>query len=280
MGSQRGLVRTHPQQPLTIGLLEEHRARCHRGGGLGARSSPSPLRCPPPTPQHAAQPRKTAVDTPVREAAGLTGRQASRPPSAGAGREGVRWGPEAVGTGRERLGLPRVRDLACRPELLWAPRRVGQTCRPQPGPDTSREMGLAGCTLKATQGARGATRACPPPPRTPQQAPPPTPPPHTPRRASSCRPNPPPPRTGRLTEPGHRTTSSHRTLCTGLPQRLDPNLPLSCGDQSYVQQPGPCSIQGEWQRLWEAWPDPRARGGVEGKPHSRGHNQHQPRPQS
>ena len=130
--------------------------------GLGARSSPSPLRCPPPTPQHAAQPRKTAVDTPVREAAGLTGRQASRPPSAGAGREGVRWGPEAVGTGRERLGLPRVRDLACRPELLWAPRRVGQTCRPQPGPDTSREMGLAGCTLKATQGARGATRACPP----------------------------------------------------------------------------------------------------------------------
>lgn len=47
--------------------------------------------------------------------------QASSPPSGGAGREGVRRGPEAVGTGRGRLGLPRVQDLACRPELLWAP---------------------------------------------------------------------------------------------------------------------------------------------------------------
>lgn len=78
----------------------------------------------------------------------------------------------------------------------------------------------------------------------PTAGPPPTPPPHTPRRASSCRPNPPPPRTGRLTEPGHCTASSHRTLCTGLPQRLDPNLPLSCGDQSYAQQPEPCPIPG------------------------------------
>jgi hypothetical protein len=121
LGLPGGLIRTHPQRPLTVGLLEEHRGRRHGGGCLGAQGSPSPLRCPPPALQHAARPRETTVDTPVREVAGRTGRQASSPPSGGAGREGVRRGPEAVGTGRGRLGLPRVQDLACRPELLWAP---------------------------------------------------------------------------------------------------------------------------------------------------------------
>ena len=42
LGAQRVLIRTHPQWPLTTGLLEELRSRCHRGGGLGAQGSPPP----------------------------------------------------------------------------------------------------------------------------------------------------------------------------------------------------------------------------------------------
>ena len=42
LGAQRVLIRTHPQWPLTTGLLEELRGRCHRGGGLGAQGSPPP----------------------------------------------------------------------------------------------------------------------------------------------------------------------------------------------------------------------------------------------
>ena len=101
MGSQRGLIRTHPQRPLTVGLLEEHRGRHHGGGCLGAQGSPSPLRCPPPALQHAARPRETTVDTPVREAQDVqAGRRPAHPVGGPAGKVSA-GGPRQWALGEE-----------------------------------------------------------------------------------------------------------------------------------------------------------------------------------